>query len=90
MSAKISELFDTLTLPQSVADGRVLKIVYTESKNTLMMNVELDELVPASELIALGEQLSAALDGTEVSVFPKYHSSLFTADYLIEINALLK
>ncbi len=90
MSAKISELFDTLTLPQSVADGRVLKIVYTESKNTLMMNVELDELVPASELIALGEQLSAALDGTEVSVFPKYHSSLFTADYLIEIIALLK
>ena len=90
MSAKISELFDTLTLPQSVADGRVLKIVYTESKNTLMMNVELDELVPASELIALGDQLSGALDGTEVSVFPKYHSSLFTADYLIEIIALLK
>ncbi len=90
MSAKISELFDTLTLPQSVADGRVLKIVYTESKNTLMMNVELDELVSASELIVLGEQLSGALDGTEVSVFPKYHSSLFTADYLIEIIALLK
>ncbi len=90
MSAKISELFDTLTLSPSVADGRVLKIVYTESKNTLMMNLELDELVAAADLIALGEQLSEALDGTEVSVFPKYHSSLFTADYLTEIISLLK
>ncbi len=90
MSAKISELFDTLTLSPSVADGRVLKMVYTESRNTLMMNVELDELVGAADLIALGEQLTAALDGTEVSVFPKYHSSLFSADYLTEIISLLK
>ncbi len=90
MSAKISELFDTLTLSPSVADGRVLKIVHTESRNTLMMNLELDELVPASELLKLGEQLTAALGGTEVSVFPKYHSSLFTSDYLIEVIELLK
>ncbi len=90
MSAKISELFDTLTLSPSVADGRVLKIVYTESKNTLMMNLELDELVPACELVSLGLQLTEALNGTEVSVFPKYHSSLFTADYITEIIELLK
>ncbi len=90
MSAKLSELFDTLTLSPSVADGRVLKIVYTESKNTLMMNLELDELVAAEELLSLGEQLTKSLDGTEVSVFPKYHASLFTADYITEIISLLK
>ena len=30
MPAKLSELFDGLTLPESVAAGTVLKIVYTE------------------------------------------------------------
>ncbi len=90
MSVKISELFNTLTLSPSVADGRVLKIVYTESKNTLMMNLELDDLVPAAELINLGKQISEVLDGAEASVFPKYHSSLFDADYIVEIIELLK
>ncbi len=90
MSAKLSELFDTLTLPASVADGRVLKLMHNETRNTLMMNLELDELVSAADLISLGEQLTSALEGTEVSVFPKYHSSLFTADYLVEVIELLK
>ena len=90
MSAKLSELFDTLTLSPSVADGRVLKIVHNETKNTLMINLELSDTVPAAEIIALGEQLTAALNGAEVSVFPKYHSSLFTTDYLVEITELLK
>ncbi|MBE6901526.1 MAG: PolC-type DNA polymerase III [Ruminococcaceae bacterium] len=90
MSAKLSELFDTLTLPPSVADGSVLKIVHNESKDTLMINLELSDTVSASDIISLGGQLTEALNGVEVSVFPKYHSSLFTADYLVEIIALLK
>ena len=90
MSAKLSELFDALTLPPSLADGRVLKIVHNETKNTVMMNIGLDETVSAADILSVGEQLTAALDGAEVSVFPKYHSSLFSADYLTEIIALLR
>lgn len=90
MAVKISELFDKLTLSSAVADGRVLKMVYNESRNALNINLELDDTVPATELIALGEQLTAALGETEVAVYPKYHSSLFTVDYLYEIIVLLK
>ncbi len=90
MAAKISELFQNITLSPSVADGRILKMIYTESKNILMINLELDDTVPASDLIDLGEQISKTLDNTEVSVFPKYHSTLFSADYLYEIIELLK
>ena len=54
MSAKLSELFDTLTLPPSVADGSVLKIVHNESKDTLMINLELSDTVSASDIISLG------------------------------------
>ncbi|MBQ4166525.1 MAG: hypothetical protein IJD85_09400, partial [Oscillospiraceae bacterium] len=90
MSAKISELFDNLTLSPAVAQGEVLKIVYNESKNTLNINLGLDDTVPAAELITLSRQLTEAVSGTEVSVYPKYHSSLFTADYLTEVIELLK
>ena len=44
MPAKLSELFDGLTLPESVASGTVLKIVYTEQKNEILINLGLDAL----------------------------------------------
>ncbi len=90
MSAKISELFDKVELSPAVAGGTVLKLLYSESKNTLMINLALDDIVPASEILSLGDTLTQYLDGTEVSVFPKYHSTLFSSDYLYEIIAILK
>ncbi len=90
MSAKLCELFDSVELSPAAAQGRVLKIVYNESKKTVNINLGLDNTVTAAELIQLGETLTAALGEAEVSVYPKYHSSLFTVDYLYEIIALLK
>ncbi|MBQ9947202.1 MAG: PHP domain-containing protein, partial [Oscillospiraceae bacterium] len=90
MAAKISELFDKVELSPAVADGTVLKLIYNETKNTLMINLALDDTVSASEILSLGNTLTQYLDGTEVSVFPKYHSSLFNTDYLYEIIAILK
>ena len=90
MAGKLSELFDKIELAPNIANGQVLKLIHNETKNTLMMNLALDETITAEELISLGEQLTEALGGTEVSVFPKYHSSLFSVDYIYEIIALLK
>ncbi len=89
MSAKISELFDKLNLAPSVADGRVLKIVFSETKSEMKINLELDDTVSAEDLIGMGAQLSETL-GVDVLVFPKYHSSLFNADYIPEVISLLK
>lgn len=90
MSAKLCELFDNVELSPAAAQGRVLKIVYNESKKNVNINLELDNTITAAELAQLGETLTAALGEAEVSVYPKYHPSLFTVDYIYEIIALLK
>ena len=90
MSAKLCELFDNVEFSPAAAQGRVLKIVYNESKKSVNINLELDNTVTAAELAQLGETLTAALGEAEVSVYPKYHPSLFTVDYIYEIIALLK
>lgn len=90
MSGKLSELFDDIKFPPVIADGKVLKIVRVEAGNVLNINLELDELVPMSELFTASETISAALDDADVTLYPKYHASLFTSDYIYEIFELLK
>lgn len=90
MPAKLSELFDGLTLPESVAAGTVLKIVYTEQKNEILINLGLDALSPAAEILAAEGQISSAASGAAARIYPSYPESLYTADYISEVMALLK
>lgn len=90
MQVKLSELLEGIDLPQNIADGRVQKMVRVQSKNTLNISLELDELVPMSELLSAGDMITAQLDGTEVTLYPKYHISLFTSEYIYEIIELIK
>ena len=90
MSAKLKELFDTIGLPQAVGEGEVLQIVMDEKKNSLMINLSLDELVPMAELLGVSTEARKMLGEVEVTIYPKYHSSLFTPDYIKEIIELLK
>ena len=59
MPAKLSELFDGLTLPETAAGGTVLKIVYTEEKNEILINLAMDELCSAAEILAAEGKISA-------------------------------
>ncbi|MCH5205369.1 MAG: PolC-type DNA polymerase III [Oscillospiraceae bacterium] len=90
MQVKLSELLEGIDLPQNIADGRVQKMVRVQSKNTLNISLELDELVPMSELLSAGDMITAQLDSTEVTLYPKYHISLFTSEYIYEIIELIK
>ncbi len=90
MSAKLSELFEGLNLPQTAAEGTVLKVVYTEQKNEILLNLALDELCSAAEILAAENQISSAAGGATVRIFPSYHESLYTPDYVSEIMAILK
>ena len=58
MSAKLSELFDGLTLPQTCAEGRILKIIHDQQNKELLINLEMDELCPAAEILTAEKQLS--------------------------------
>ncbi len=90
MQVKLCDLLENSDLPKSVSDGRVLKIVRNNSKNTLNISLELDQLMPMSELLAAGDKLAAELGCADVTLYPKYHISLFDWDYIYQIIELIK
>ncbi|MDE7362597.1 MAG: PolC-type DNA polymerase III [Oscillospiraceae bacterium] len=89
MSATLVNLVEEVSLPEKIGNGRVVKIMRDEQKDILNINLELDELIPMTELLAASDTLSMKL-GTEVTMYPKYHSSLFSGDYIFDIIELLK
>ena len=89
MPAKLKELFEGLTLPQTAAEGTVLKIVYTEQKNEMLINLGIDELCPAAEIITAENQISSAAGGASARIYPAYLTSLYTPDYISEVMAIL-
>ncbi len=87
--AKLLELVDNVKLPENISSGTVLKIACNKEKTDLKINLALDALVPMSELISASEIISSAINA-EVMIYPKYHESMFTVDYIYEIIELLK
>ena len=77
-------------LPEKISAGRVLKIVRKEAGNALDINLEMDGIVTAEEMINASEAVSKALDNADVSLYPKYKTELFTVDYIFEIIGFLK
>ncbi len=90
MPAKLSELFEDISLPESVCEGTVLKIVYTENKNEILINLGMDELCPAAGIITAENKIAAAASGAKVRIYPSYPESLYSPDYVSEVTALLK
>ncbi len=87
--AKLFELVDSVKLPDNIGNGTVLNIVSNKDKTDLKINLSLDELTPMAELFSAAEIISAAIKA-EVTIYPKYHESLFETDYIYEIIELLK
>lgn len=90
MQAKLLDLVENCELPPVIANGKVREIVRVESSNVLNISLELDELVPMSELLAAGDEITKHMGGTEVTVYPKYHISLFDSNYIFDIIELIK
>lgn len=90
MNATLNDLLENVDLPDTVGKGRVLKILLDENKNLLNINLELDELVPMINLLEVSDKLSAEFDGIDVTLYPKYHISMFNGDYIYDIIELLK
>ncbi len=86
---KLCELIENISLPENIGGGTVLEIVCNKEKTDLKINLSLDSLVPMSELLSASEIISEAIKA-DVTVFPKYHESLFTVDYIYEIIEYIK
>lgn len=89
-SVTLSKLFDGFDLPQTAANGTVLKIVYTDQKNEILINLGLEELCSAAEILTAEKQISSSVGGATVRIYPSYHESLYTPDYISEVLAILK
>lgn len=89
MSGTLSEIFENIDFSPLVAGGRVLKIARRTSLNDLNINLELDEVIPMNELLKTSVLISEKL-GVSATVYPKYHSSLFSPDYIYDIIELIK
>lgn len=90
MSSTLSDLFDNIELESTIANGRVIKMVPDRQRNILNINLQLDELVPMKALFKANEQISDALDGVNVTIYPKYFPEIFDEDYIYDIIELLK
>ncbi len=89
MATTIAELFET-DLAEEISGGRVIKLVYSESKNMLSVVAEFDKTVSAKALSDASEIVAKGLGGVSVSIFPKYDPSLFTKEYIYEIIEMIK
>lgn len=90
MSSTLSELFENIEFAPTIANGRVIKIVQDKQRNALNINLQLDELVPMTELFKANEIITGYLDGTNVTIYPKYFPEIFDEDYIYDIIELLK
>ena len=61
MSAKLSDLFENISLSAVISEGRVLKIAHNAAKDKINLSIEFDELVPMKELFTVNEILSEQL-----------------------------
>lgn len=89
MSGMLSEIFENIEFAPSVEGGKVIKIARRTSLNDLNINLELDEVIPMTELLNTSALISENL-GVSATVYPKYHSSLFSPDYIYDIIELIK
>ncbi|MCH5203606.1 MAG: PolC-type DNA polymerase III [Oscillospiraceae bacterium] len=87
--AKLLDLIDSVKLSDDICSGTVLKIACNKEKTDIKINLALDTLVPMAELFAASENISKAISA-DVMIFPKYHESLFSVEYIYEIIELLK
>ena len=89
MSALLKDLFDDIEFSENISEGKAIKIFHKKEENKLNINVEFSELVPMKELISAAEKISESLE-CETTLYPKYHSELFTTDYIYDIVEMLK
>lgn len=86
----LCSLLPEAALPPAVANGDVLEIINDKPNNAISINLRLDELVPMEELFTASKSVSDALDGVDVTIYPKYFPEMFTPDYIYEIMEFLK
>ncbi len=90
MAAILKNLFGSLELDEKVGNARIPQLIHNEKENSILFQLESDELIGADALIETSSKIKQLLGLSSVSIYPKYPTELFSADCIIDIVKLLR
>ncbi|MBR4306356.1 MAG: PHP domain-containing protein, partial [Ruminiclostridium sp.] len=90
MAAKLKEVMNEVELSDSVGEGRLLSVLCDDNDKSLILQLEADELIPASLLFEGAEAIKKHLGVPSVKIYPKYDEGLFEASYLRDVVDIMK
>jgi DNA polymerase-3 subunit alpha (Gram-positive type) len=77
-------------IPESMYDGMIHKLTYSDNLTRISFYVKFGKLVPADDIFNFEHNMEHLLHIESVRVLPEYSSESFTLDYFSDILALLK
>ena len=77
-------------MPESVQDGVLKRMTYSENLTKISFYIAFSHLVPAQDLIALEHELEIRLEIHAVRLHPRYTPELFTMTYFPDLVMFLK
>lgn len=77
-------------IPESMHDGMIHKLTYSNNLTKISFYVNFPKLVPAKDIFDFEHYLESLIKIESVRVFPKYSEESFCLDYLEDILAFLK
>ncbi len=77
-------------LPESVQDGILRRMTYSENLTKISFYISFPKLVPAQDLIALEHELEIRLEIQAVRLHPRYAPELLSMDYFLDLVVFLK
>lgn len=90
MAANLSELLKNISLPNEVAHGRLLSVLYNDRDKSMILQLESDALISADILAQAGNEIRKAFNVPWVRIYPKYDEQLFSVQYLHDIVDIMK
>ena len=90
MAAKLKEVLNSVTFSETVGEGRLLSILCDDNDKSLILQLEADELIPASLLSEGADAIRKYLSVPSVKIYPKYDEGLFEVSYLRDIVDIMK
>ena len=92
MQIKISEFLKEYTseLPESLLEGEIFKLTYTEKLDSIRFHAHFDSIVPSDDIFAFEKAVETAVKVEQVRLAPRYPSGRFGMDCYGELVKLLK
>ena len=90
MAVSLKEILNIDDLPLPAAQARLLSVLCDKADNSMILQLEADELIPYPVLSEAGEAVKKHLGVPSVRIYPKYATELFDPSYIHDIVQILK